>query len=272
MATLLVLLLALPAAGLLVLYALPARQAARVGAGTGTLVFLLSLVLLPLFDYSHAEQMQGQLNVPWVPAFDLRFHLGIDGISLPLLLLTTLLSALCLLYAVRTTAKDESGRAFTALLLVLEIGMVGTFVAQDLLLFFIFFEIVLIPMYGLIHHWGSGEERRREQVHPLHPARLGADAARVPADPRQGRHLRHGRPGPAARPRDDPRRAGGRVPAGRPRLRGQDPDVAAAHLAARRAHLRADRRLGAAGRGAAENGHLRLHPDRRRHGAARRAP
>src|SRR5579884_3415245 len=161
MATLLVLLLALPAAGLVVLYALPARQAARVGAGTGTLVFLLSLVLLPLFDYGHAEQMQGQLNVPWVPAFDLRFHVGIDGISLPLLLLTTLLSALCLLYAVRTTAKDESGRAFTALLLVLEIGMVGTFVAQDLLLFFIFFEIVLVPMYGLIHRWGSGEERRR---------------------------------------------------------------------------------------------------------------
>ena len=161
MATLLVLLLALPAAGLVVLYALPARQAARVGAGTGTLVFLLSLVLLPLFDYDHAEQMQGQLNVPWVPAFDLRFHLGIDGISLPLLLLTTLLSALCLLYAVRTTAKDESGRAFTALLLVLQIGMVGTFVAQDLLLFFIFFEIVLVPMYGLIHRWGSGEERRR---------------------------------------------------------------------------------------------------------------
>src|SRR5579883_2090389 len=160
MATLLVLLLALPAAGLVVLYALPALQAARVGAGTGTLVFLLSLVLLPLFDYGHAEQMQGQLNVPWVPAFDLRFHLGIDGISLPLLLLTTLLSALCLLYAVRTTAKDESGRAFTALLLVLQIGMVGTFVAQDLLLFFIFFEIVLIPMYGLILKWGAGERRR----------------------------------------------------------------------------------------------------------------
>ena len=61
-----------------------------------------------------------------------------------------------LLYSVRTTTKDESGRAYTALLLVLEVGMVGTFVAQDLLLFFIFFEIVLIPMYGLILRWGTG--------------------------------------------------------------------------------------------------------------------
>ncbi|MBS2962226.1 NADH-quinone oxidoreductase subunit M [Actinocrinis puniceicyclus] len=161
MATLLVLLLALPAVGLAVLYALPARQAARVGAAAGALVFLLSLAVLPLFDYGRAEQMQGRLDVPWVPAFDLRFHLGVDGISLPLLLLTTLLTALCLLYAVRTTAKDESGRTFTALILLLEIGMVGTFLAQDLLLFFVFFEIVLLPMYGLIHRWGSGEERRR---------------------------------------------------------------------------------------------------------------
>ena len=160
MAVLLVLLLILPAAGLIALYAAPARQAARIGAATGTLTFLLSLVLLPLFDYDHAQQFQGQTNASWVPAFDLRFHLGIDGISLPLLLLTTLLSALCLLYAARTTAKDESGRTFTALLLLLEIGMVGTFVALDLLLFFLFFEIVLLPMYGLIHRWGTGERRR----------------------------------------------------------------------------------------------------------------
>jgi NADH-quinone oxidoreductase subunit M len=160
MATLLVLLLVLPAAGLVALYAAPAGQAARIGALVGVLVFLLSLVLLPLFDYDRAGQLQGQLDRSWVPAFDLRFHLGIDGISLPLLLLTTLLTALCLLYAVRTTTRDESGRTFTALVLLLEIGMVGTFVSLDLLLFFLFFEIVLLPMYGLIHHWGTGERRR----------------------------------------------------------------------------------------------------------------
>ena len=160
MATLLLLLLIVPAAGLVALYAAPARLAALIGVATGTLAFLLSLILLPLFDYSHAQQFQGQTNASWVPAFDLRFHLGIDGISLPLLLLTTLLTALCMFYAARTTAKDESGRTFTALLLLLEIGMIGTFIALDLLLFFLFFEIVLLPMYGLIHRWGTGERKR----------------------------------------------------------------------------------------------------------------
>ncbi len=160
MAALLVLLLIVPALGLLALYAAPVRLAARVGAGAGVIVFVLSLVLLPLFDYGHADLMQGQVNASWVPAFDLRFHLGVDGISLPLLLLTTLLTALCLIYAVRTTARDESGRTFTALILLLEIGMVGTFVALDLLLFFLFFEVVLLPMYALIHNWGTGERRK----------------------------------------------------------------------------------------------------------------
>ncbi|MGH3415037.1 MAG: complex I subunit 4 family protein [Actinocrinis sp.] len=160
MATLLVLLLIVPAAGLLAMYAVPARMAAGIGAITGVVVFVLSLVLLPLFDYDHANVMQGQLNASWVPAFDLRFHLGVDGISFPLLLLTTLLTALCLIYAARTTTRDESGRTFTALILLLEIGMVGTFVALDLLLFFLFFEVVLLPMYALIHGWGTGERRR----------------------------------------------------------------------------------------------------------------
>ncbi len=160
MATLLVLLLIVPAAGIIALYAAPTRLSSLIGAVTGVLAFVLSLVLLPLFDYSHAQQFQGQTNVSWVSAFDLRFHLGIDGISLPLLILTTLLTALCMLYAMRTTAKDESGRTFTALLLLLEIGMIGTFVALDLLLFFLFFEIVLLPMYGLIHRWGTGERKR----------------------------------------------------------------------------------------------------------------
>jgi NADH-quinone oxidoreductase subunit M len=160
MAVILVLLLAVPALGLIGLYAAPAKLAAAIGAGVGALVFLLSLALLPLFDYVHPGTMQAQLNKSWVPAFDLRFHLGVDGVSLPLLLLTTLLTALSLLYAARTTTRDESGRAFTALLLLLEIGMVGTFVALDLLLFFVFFEIVLLPMYGLIARWGTGERRR----------------------------------------------------------------------------------------------------------------
>jgi len=153
----LVLLLAIPAAGLLALYIAPRELASRIGAAAGVVTFLVSLLLLPLFDYSAGASFQGQIDLSWIQALDLRFHLGIDGVSLPLLLLTTLLTALCLVYSVRTTSRDGRGRAFTALLLTLEIGMVGTFVSLDLLLFFIFFELVLIPMYGLISHWGSDD-------------------------------------------------------------------------------------------------------------------
>lgn len=155
MSAILLLLLLVPAAGLLALYVLPAGLAARVGTITGGVTFLLSLILLPLFDYARGAGFQGQIDVSWISALDLRFHLGVDGVSLPLLLLTTLLSALCLFYAQRTSAGADRARSFTALLLALEIGMIGTFEALDLLLFFVFFEIVLIPMYGLISHWGT---------------------------------------------------------------------------------------------------------------------
>ena len=157
MSAILVLLLVIPAVGLLALYLTPTALAARIGAAAGVLTFLVSLLLLPLFDYSAGASFQGQVDFSWIQALDLRFHLGIDGISLPLLLLTTLLTALCLLYAMRTTAPDGSGRAFIALLLALEIGMVGSFESLDLLLFFIFFELVLIPMYALIAHWGGDD-------------------------------------------------------------------------------------------------------------------
>jgi NADH-quinone oxidoreductase subunit M len=153
--TVLVLLLVIPAAGLLALYAVPREFASWVGSLTGVATFLVSLLLLPLFDYSAGAGFQGQLDVSWIQALDLRFHLGVDGVSLPLVLLTTLLTALSLLYAARSTSRDGRGRAFTALLLTLEIGMVGTFISLDLLLFFIFFELVLLPMYGLIAHWGT---------------------------------------------------------------------------------------------------------------------
>ncbi|MBR7832057.1 NADH-quinone oxidoreductase subunit M [Actinospica durhamensis] len=155
MSAILLLLLLVPAAGLLALYAAPAALAARIGTAAGTVTFVLSLVLLPLFDYSKGASFQGQIDLSWISALDLHFHLGIDGVSLPLLLLTTLLTALCLFYAQRTSAGGDRARPFTALLLALEIGMVGTFEALDLLLFFVFFELVLIPMYGLISHWGS---------------------------------------------------------------------------------------------------------------------
>ena len=109
------------------------------------------------FGYGHPGRMQYGVNAAWAPAIGLRFHLGIDGISLPLVVLTALLTFLCFVYSLR---YPPSGRLFTALLLVLEVGLLGTFLALDLVLFFVFFEVVLIPMYAIIALWGGPGRRR----------------------------------------------------------------------------------------------------------------
>ena len=90
-----------------------------------------------------------------MPQLGLRFHLGVDGISLPLVVLTALLTALCAAYTVRHLPEPGRPRAFVGLLLLLEVGLLGTFLAQDLLLFFVFFEVVLAPMYFVIAVWGG---------------------------------------------------------------------------------------------------------------------
>jgi NADH-quinone oxidoreductase subunit M len=123
------------------------------------LTLVLALVLAVSFDYGHAARTQLEVDRAWVPGLDLRFHLGVDGISLPLVVLTALLTFLCFLYLVRHKPEGGRFRALVFTLLVLEVGMIGTFLALDLLLFFVFFEIVLIPMYFVIAVWGGGERR-----------------------------------------------------------------------------------------------------------------
>jgi NADH-quinone oxidoreductase subunit M len=163
MGALLVGMLALPLTGVAALYLLPRgtaeRAATRIGAVVGALVLVLAVVLAGGFDYARTGP-QAVVDHKWVPAIDLRFHLSVDGISLPLVVLTALLSALCFLYSLRHLPEGGSTRSYVALLLTLEIGMLGTFLAADLLLFFVFFEIVLLPMWALIASWG-GEQRRR---------------------------------------------------------------------------------------------------------------
>jgi NADH-quinone oxidoreductase subunit M len=127
------------------------------------LTLVLALVVAVSFDYGHAARTQFDVDRPWIPGLDLRFHLGVDGISLPLVVLTALLTFLCFLYLVRHKPENERFRALVFTLLVLEVGMIGTFLALDLLLFFVFFEIVLIPMYFVIAVWG-GKERRAAAV------------------------------------------------------------------------------------------------------------
>ncbi len=117
---------------------------------------------------------------PGCPRLDLRFHLGVDGICYPLVVLTALLTLLCCVYTLRHV--PEAGRATTllALLLVLEVGILGTFLALDLVLFFVFFEVVLLPMYAVIAGLGRpGPTARGPQVRALHAVRLGAAAGRA---------------------------------------------------------------------------------------------
>src|SRR3954447_6292144 len=111
------------------------------------------------FDYDHSGDLQFLQNQKWIEVINSRFIVGIDGISLPLLLLTAVIVPLVIIYSWNHWPEPRNPKAFLILTLILETGMVGTFVAQDLILFFVFFEVVLLPMYFMIGVWG-GEQRQ----------------------------------------------------------------------------------------------------------------
>lgn len=126
-----------------------ARWLALIGT---TLIFLISLLSLVQFDPANTE-FQLIEKAPWFVGYDINFHLGIDGISLWMVLLTTFLMPICVLcswHSITTRVAE-----FMALFLILESLVIGTFVSLDLLLFYLFFEAVLIPMYLIIGIWGG---------------------------------------------------------------------------------------------------------------------
>ena len=164
--SLLVAVLAVPALGALVVALLPARldrPARVVAAGFAAVTFVLA-VLLAIHRNGGPSgatiRPWSQLRTSWVPALHIDFHLGVDGVSYPLIVLTGLLTLLCCAYTVWRVPDGGSGRTLAALLLVLEVGILGTFLALDLVLFFIFFEVVLLPMYAVIAGWGGPDRRR----------------------------------------------------------------------------------------------------------------
>ncbi len=128
------------------------RAAATTAAAGGLVVLAWSLWTVldstPRLDAS-------AVNVPWVAALDIRWHLGVDGISGPLVLLTALIFALVLLALVRRPAAGGPVASLAALLLLIEAGVLGAFLALDLVLFFAFFEVALIPMWFVIRQWGD---------------------------------------------------------------------------------------------------------------------
>jgi NADH-quinone oxidoreductase subunit M len=99
--------------------------------------------------------LQFSVNASWISVIDAKYFVGLDGISLPLFELTLVLTFLCMIYTWRHLPEPGRPKAFIALLLLLETGMAGTFVSFDLVLFFVFWELVLVPMYFLIGLWGG---------------------------------------------------------------------------------------------------------------------
>jgi NADH-quinone oxidoreductase subunit M len=157
----------IPTAGALVVAFLP-KERDRLVRGLGILFTAVPLVIgiAMLFQFEFGlpgafgaagagDALQFQVDASWISAIGSRYHLGMDGISLPLFELTLLLSFLCMVYTWKFLPEPGKPKAFVALLLLLETGMAGTFVAFDLVLFFVFWELVLVPMYFLIGIWGG---------------------------------------------------------------------------------------------------------------------
>jgi NADH-quinone oxidoreductase subunit M len=116
---------------------------------------VVGVLLMVDFDYDAASSLQYEVDKGWIDIIDSRYILGLDGISLPLMALTLLVVPLCVIYSWNHLPDPGKPKAFFTLLLILETGMVGTFLAQDLILFFVFFEVVLLPMYFMIGVWGG---------------------------------------------------------------------------------------------------------------------
>ena len=150
----LTLLLAIPAIGALILTLISRRQTQTlfiIALLVATANFIWSLNIFSQFDGSKGE-MQFVERAAWMPAYGIQYIVGIDGISLFLVLLTTFLMPLAIL---ASFSVKEKIKEYLIFMLLLETGMLGAFVALDLFLFYVFWEVMLVPMYFLIGVWGG---------------------------------------------------------------------------------------------------------------------
>jgi len=150
----------LPLVGAVVALLLPggnARLLRWFGIIVALATFAQSLFVLAAFEPGQAG-FQMEVSWNWVPALGIRFHLGVDGISLWLVMLSTLMVVVTLLSPQATGFVRDRNRGFVAAMLMLESGMIGAFLALDLFAFYVFWELMLVPMYFIIGIWG-GERR-----------------------------------------------------------------------------------------------------------------
>ncbi len=151
----LTLMIFLPVVGGFALYLAPARAWRPIALATSGLVVALSVLLLLRFDYG-AGALQFEERLAWLPGLGASYHLAVDGLSMPFVLLSALLTLLVVVFA----RPEKRPREYFLLFLLLEAGTIGLFSALDLLLFYVFWEVSLVPMYFIIGVWGK--ERRVE--------------------------------------------------------------------------------------------------------------
>jgi NADH-quinone oxidoreductase subunit M len=142
----------LPLVGAIAVAILPARAARPVALAFALVTWAVSLVVLTGYAPDDAGFQYGE-TVDWIPLFGIQYKLGLDGMSAALLVLTTTLTWICILASfkpIQTRIKE-----YMVSFLILEVGLIGVFLALDLFLFYIFWEIVLVPMYLIIGIWGG---------------------------------------------------------------------------------------------------------------------
>jgi NADH-quinone oxidoreductase subunit M len=152
----------LPLVGVLVMMFIPKGEEAThklIGIATAGATLAVGVVTLVAFDYGQSEKLQFFVDAEWIPVINSNYTIGLDGISLPLYFLSMAVTFLVMIYSWDNMPDAGNPKAFFMLMLVLQTGMAGTFIAQDLILFFVFFEVVLLPMYFMIGVWG-GEQRK----------------------------------------------------------------------------------------------------------------
>src|SRR6266853_373411 len=143
-----------PLAGLLVMLFIPSSNARAIKLWANAVALLGFLVSLPLvFRFDPSKDFQFVEQAAWIPSLGATYHLGIDGLGLLLVMLTTLIGVIAILSS--WNAIHERLKEYYAFFLLLQTGMLGVFMALDFLLFFVFWETVLVPMYFIIAIWGG---------------------------------------------------------------------------------------------------------------------
>jgi NADH-quinone oxidoreductase subunit M len=146
----------LPVAGAIALMFFPKEEKGliRLWANLVAVVgFLVSVPLFFLFDYDNSGTMQFTYAVDWIPSLGVQYSVGIDGISLLLILLTTLLGSIAILSSWESV--QDRLKEYYVFLLMLQTGMLGVFITLDFFMFYVFWEVMLVPMYFLIGVWGG---------------------------------------------------------------------------------------------------------------------